>query len=90
MTNRKLIDRLRSELKIELPADVEVRRTYAGRTQKNVGAWSWFLYSRTDPRITEYGSPHTVGELLRSRSLTAYRNTGGHIEILPADVPAAL
>lgn len=46
---QKLIERLATECELDVPEDVELRRTYAGYDQKSAGAWSWVLASVSKP-----------------------------------------
>lgn len=46
-----------------IPPDLEIRRTHAGRRQREDGAWSWFLSSKIQWRVERIGSPYTAREL---------------------------
>ncbi len=78
--SQKLIQRLRNELKIDFPADTEVRRTFARSASKATGTWAFFLWSASAVWVAEYGSPFTVGELLKADSIEVYNNPNRHKE----------
>lgn len=83
--SERLLDRLRDELDLDIPATAYIRRTYAGAGQRWGGAWSWILDDeRPSPYALRLGSQWPVTELLRARKLEAYENPAGNIEILPA------
>lgn len=78
---KRLVERLKSEHGIDLPADVVVRRTYAGWSQKAHGAWSWFFYSPTVG--VNVGSDERIVALLKCKKitlLTLYADTSLIIE----------
>lgn len=65
----KAIDVIRrkfAEQGIEVPADTVVVRSYAGWAMRANGAWSWSLYSPSDPRFN-FGSQYPVGALAKCK-----------------------
>ena len=63
--SERLLGRLR-KMGLDIPEGAQVRRTYAGALQRNVGAWSWFLLN-ADGSELRIGSQYPVSELLRGR-----------------------
>lgn len=61
----RLLRRMRDE-GVDLPADTELVRIYAGWAMKSRGCWSWFAFSPSDPRLN-IGSHYTMTELLRMK-----------------------
>jgi hypothetical protein len=61
-----LLRRLREVLP-DLPAGVELRRTFACRADRAAGAWSWFLHDPDNPGLS-IGSQWPVGTLLAAES----------------------
>lgn len=61
----RLIARLRA-MGLDIPEGARVERTYAGRLQRECGAWSWALYSATGFELN-IGSQFSVTRLLRGR-----------------------
>jgi hypothetical protein len=59
----RLLARLR-EAGMDLPEGVTIQRTYAGREQRNAGAWSWALLGPNGEDL-KAGSQWPVGDLLR-------------------------
>ena len=47
------------------PADLCIRRTYAGHQQRNAGAWSWCLWSDTEPKAANVGSQDPASDIAR-------------------------
>lgn len=84
----RLATRLATELSIELAPGSTFRRTYAGRVQRQGGAWSWFVLAPDG--VTEVcGSPFPVSDLLRAPALLSHVTYGCPPEILPTVVDAA-
>ena len=81
-----LLDRLRTELKLAIGRNNYIKRTYAGREQKSIGAWTWFL---TGPEDDGYrgnlGSQYPVTELVHYAKLTLYQDRVHDTHILPSD-----
>lgn len=81
-----LLARLRTELKLEISRNNYIRRTYAGREQKSIGAWTWYL---TGPEEDGYrdnlGSQYPVTELIHYAKLTIYQDRVGDTHIMPSD-----
>ncbi len=68
--SRKLIERCRSELGIDLPDDVYIYRTRAGWNNLSAGAFRWTFESKTNPLMcNNIGSQHTVKECARAARL---------------------
>lgn len=65
----RVVARLRDQHGVDLPADTYVRRLYSGWAMKANGAWSWSLWSNTDPsdRNLIYGSQWPATQLLRCK-----------------------
>lgn len=79
MTQRpgdRLIQRLRTENGLEVPEGTHVRRTYAGRAQREAGAWVWRLHL-PDGRWVQpmVGSQWPVTDLLKFPRLVISRDT---------------
>lgn len=52
----------------DVPPDIEISRTRAGRHQRSAGAFSWFLYSPRDihhPASSSIGSQYPAREIAR-------------------------
>lgn len=64
-----LLHRLSDEARVDVPEGTTVHRTYAGRLQRQAGAWSWFAL-RPDGREV-CGSHYSVVALLKAKSLVA-------------------
>lgn len=78
-----LLHRLSDEAGGDVPEGTTVHRTYAGRLQRQAGAWSWFAL-RPDGREV-CGSHYSVVALLKAKSLTAtFDPDSGSICIDPA------
>ena len=84
----KLIKRLNEEHGMNIPADVYVRRTYAGHWQLSAGAWRWHFECQDRDinfRVNVIGSQWTIKELLEAPFLSIYNPQWGDIEIIPED-----
>jgi len=67
---------------VDLPEGTTLHRTYAGRLQKQAGAWTWYAVGPNGEDLN-FGSYCTVGELLRApRLLVTYpdRELGRSVE----------
>lgn len=69
----RLIERLRAEHGLDIPAGARVRRTYAGWAQRSQGALSWYLVD-TDGRDVQHlgctiGSHTPAGDLVRAHRI---------------------
>lgn len=65
----KALDLIRKRMAkqgIDLPADTEFVRSYAGRAMRASGAWSWSLYSPSDRTVT-FGSHYPVSVLAKCK-----------------------
>ena len=67
--------------RIPVPPGTEIRRTYAGRLQREAGAWSWFALSPAGKVVC--GSHYPVAELLRAAGIHVSRSVAGDIDIDP-------
>jgi len=65
--SERLLDRLRRECGLDVPAGTQVNRTYAGTFQRRGGAWSWFAFGPDGEEIC--GSHYPIKVLLRSKRL---------------------
>lgn len=65
--SEKLLIRLRKELKMVLPADARIERTYAGHWQRSAGAFIWIVEPWGGKLII--GSQERVRDLLRCPEL---------------------
>jgi hypothetical protein len=72
----QLLERLRRECLPDLPDDIEIVRTHAGKYQLEAWAWSWVLYSPTQLFWKEYGSIYRVTELLKCDKLEVVKEMG--------------
>ena len=81
-----LLTRLRDELKLPIGHANYIRRTYAGREQKSIGAWTWYL---TGPEADGYrerlGSQYPVTELIHYAKLQLYQDRVEDVHIMPSD-----
>lgn len=66
------------------PAEVVLRRTYAGRVQRQCGAWSWYLALRDGAELC-VGSHYPVYVLL-TRGFTVVREASGDWTLDPLPV----
>ena len=79
--SERLLERLRTELELDLPEDVYIKRTYAGWWMRDAGAFSWLVEgTRTLGRI---GSPYRVTDLLRCPKLAAIYDKWQDCTIVP-------
>lgn len=69
----RLLHRIHEECGLAIPDGTEIHRTYAGRLQRQEGAWSWFAL---DPHGFEVcGSHYPVTTLLRAKGIVASIDT---------------
>lgn len=61
-----LLDRLRTEGVVPATADAELRRVYAGRIQREQGAWSWSVEFRKDGWSRSAGSQWPMRDCVRA------------------------
>lgn len=81
-----LLARLRTELKLTIGQANYIRRTYAGREQKSIGAWTWYLTGpETDGYRGRLGSQYPVTELIHYARLTVYQDRVNDMHIFPSD-----
>ena len=82
-----LLNRLRTELKLEIGPNNYIRRTYAGHEQKSRGAWTWYLTGPDNDGYREcLGSQYPVTTLIHYAKLTVYvQERTGDTHILPSD-----
>lgn len=65
------------QLGCEIGEGWEFNRTYAGQTQRQQGAWSWFLtYPLPGGRTAEVGGYLPVGDLIRESNLVLIEDDG--------------
>ncbi|MEE9609519.1 MAG: hypothetical protein V3U03_17415 [Myxococcota bacterium] len=64
-----MLKRLRDELKLALPSDARIERTYPSWNQRSAGAFIWIIEPWNGGPII--GSQERVGDLLRYRHLMA-------------------
>lgn len=67
----RLVERLR-RLGVDIPHRWVFRRTYAGRSQRQAEAWSWWIETPDGREII--GSIYPVGVLLAAPALTVRRS----------------
>lgn len=60
----KLVARVRDELEIELPADLDFRRLRPGHWQRSAGAWSWFACDSSGREVM--GSADSITGLVQA------------------------
>lgn len=77
--NSKFIDRLRKELKLEIPDDVVFVRTYAGHWQKSSGAFSSYLSSEKD-MVFQLGFYEPISQLMKCPNLEVGDSYGSYVE----------
>lgn len=78
-----LLWRLASELGLDIPDGTTIRRTYAGRVQRQAGAWSWFALGPDGREF--FGSHYPVTNLLKEKALAAtFDEDTGFVCIDPA------
>ena len=65
--SERLLKRIR-EMGVDVPDGARIQRTYAGRTMRSGGAWSWFVVG-PDGRALDIGSQHPVKVLLAEKRL---------------------
>ena len=61
------IERIRALLTakgLSVPGDLYGARVHAGYWQRAQGAWSWFVQSRNENQLFEYGSQDTLASIL--------------------------
>jgi hypothetical protein len=85
MTRKRIFERLRirlnRDLQMDLPEDVEFRRTYAGHWQRSAGAFNWIVY-----HSCMIGSCYPARDLLKSKRLISDdSDRNGDIEIYPIE-----
>ncbi len=84
-----MLERLRSELNINLPDDTVIRRTYAGYWQKAAGAFSWFFYSPSETITYDVGSSERVRDLVMCKKIRLLES-GGIIELICEEPPTQI
>lgn len=77
------VERLVERMRIagaNIPPDYEFHRSYAGRVQRQNGAWSWWIGSPSLGLGSRYeiGSQYSVTQLLKARRLVCSRYFSGH------------
>jgi hypothetical protein len=79
----RLLARLRAQ-GVQVPEGAQIRRTYAGRCQREAGAWSWFVLNPDGSEtIGGLGGYHPVGVLLRAPRLRVTRELNGSWSVDP-------
>lgn len=81
--SQKLIQRLKTELGIDIPDDVVIKTLRTGRHQKAAGAWSWCLWSTEHTNVTNIGSTYTVADLIKAPKIVISRRFNFSQEIIP-------
>jgi hypothetical protein len=71
----------------KFPADTKPRRTYAGYWQRSAGAWSWWLFSQSEPHAfngLDIASQFAASDLARCKleETEIYRNPHGGYELI--------
>jgi hypothetical protein len=80
----KLKIRFEKELNIEIEENPTIKRTYAGRHQRSVGAWSWYLRLKNNSGFV--GSCEPAKEILKANYLTS-RDHFSDIEVSSLEEP---
>jgi hypothetical protein len=70
---QRLFKRLGEECQFEIPEGATLHRTYAGRLQRQTGAWSWFILSAEGRELC--GSCCSVTQLVRAPHLVIDRHS---------------
>lgn len=65
--SERVVARLREQHGLDLPADTHIRRLHSGWAMKAAGAWSWSLWSPTEPDKVSYGSQWAATDLLKCK-----------------------
>jgi hypothetical protein len=65
---QKFFERLRNELKLDIPKDACSISTHAGRHQRSAGAWTSFLKSDTN-KLFEIGLYRSISKLMKCPKL---------------------
>jgi hypothetical protein len=83
--SEKLIQRIKTELGIDIPDGTIVKTLHTGRHQKAAGAWSWSLYNSlfTQSDMSRYGSSYTVAQCLKAKKLAISTRFTFAMEIYP-------
>jgi len=77
--SERFVKRLREELKLDIPEDWYIERTYAGHHQKSAGAWSSSIRSPT--RYTfEIGLYVPILDLLKCPNLEVGNSYGLYVD----------
>jgi len=85
--SEKLIQRLKTELAIEIPDGTIIRTLHTGRHQKAAGAWSWCLWNtgKSHDDMARYGSTYTVAQCLKAKTLVISGRFSFSCEIFAED-----
>jgi len=80
-----LLRRIQAESGLPVPLGTEIVRTYAGRIQRECGAWSWFAV--TPDGFEVCGSQYPVTTLLTAKAIeVALDEDTGFISVDPIGV----
>jgi hypothetical protein len=82
--SERLVDRLRTELKVDLPDGTVAQRLYPGRHQRACGAWVWSLW-HPDTKFCAVGcigSIYPMKDIVTAHSIVGQTN-GWDFEIYP-------
>lgn len=85
-STQRLLRRISAESGLTIPHGTAIRRTYAGKLQRNTGAWSWLAVDPSGRCVC--GSHYPIKVLLRSSTIIVKRDpdTGG-VCVDPGEVP---
>lgn len=80
--SERLLRRIGEESDLVVPDGTVIRRTYAGRLQRQTGAWSWFAVDPAGRVVC--GSHYPVTMLLRAATLRVeWDSTTGEVCVDP-------
>jgi len=84
-SSARLLHRIHVESGLPIPAGTTIQRTYAGRLQRQTGAWSWFAISPDGFEVC--GSHYPVTTLLWAKEIeVGIDRYTGFISVDPIEV----
>jgi len=77
--SQRFFERLRTELKLDIPEDAVSTPTRAGYWQRSLGAWASVITSKSDP-LLELGLGRSIAELLKCPNLELIDSHGWSVD----------